>query len=355
MANHDKTEEATPKHRDESRKKGQVAKSADLNTAVVLTVGLVVVAITGPSMINATGVFMQSTFALIANPERALTGAGLSTQLQSILSLLLATLAPIAGACLAGGVVINVLTTGLHASPHALKPKLSRLSPMAGAKNIFGSRAPFDAVKAIVKVGVVGAAGAMVLIPMITSPAAAIGVTPNALGSLMTSSVKALAERCVAAYILIGLVDFVWQKRKLNQSLKMTKQEVRDESRQGNLPPEVRSAIRRRQIQAARARMMAAVPTADVVVTNPTHYAVALVYDGTRVAPEVIAKGQDLVAAQIRRIAEEHGVPIVPDPPLARALHRSVEIGQLVPEDLWGAVAQVLAFVYRVARRRAVA
>jgi flagellar biosynthetic protein FlhB len=146
----------------------------------------------------------------------------------------------------------------------------------------------------------------------------------------------------------------VFQRRRYEKSLKMTKQEVKDEMRQHTAPPEVRSAIRKRQIQVARARMMAAVPTADVVVTNPTHFAVALVYDGSKAAPEVVAKGQDLVAAQIRRIAEENHVPIVSDPPLARTLHATVEVGQLVPEQLWQAVAQLLAFVYRLAGRRKV-
>ena len=132
----------------------------------------------------------------------------------------------------------------------------------------------------------------------------------------------------------------------------MTKQEVKEESQQQSAPPEVRGAIRRRQMQAARARMMAAIPQADVVVTNPTHFAVALSYDGSHPAPIVVAKGQDLVAKQIRRIAEENDVPIVPDPPLARSLHASVEIGQMIPAELYAAVAQVLAFVYRMAGRR---
>ncbi len=131
----------------------------------------------------------------------------------------------------------------------------------------------------------------------------------------------------------------------------MTKQEVKDENRQYGVSAEVKAALRRRQMQAARARMMAAVPGADVVVTNPTHFAVALSYDGSRTAPEVVAKGKDLLALQIRRIAEEHGVPVISDPPLARALHASVEIGQIIPEELYAAVARVLAFVYRLAGR----
>src|SRR5436305_3522416 len=134
----------------------------------------------------------------------------------------------------------------------------------------------------------------------------------------------------------------------------MDKQEIKEEQKQYAPPAEVRSEMKKRQFQAARARMMADVPEADVVVTNPTHFSVALKYDGAKVAPEVVAKGQDLVALHIRRLAEEHGVPVVPDPPLARSLHASVEVGQMIPEDFFQAVAQLLAFVYRVAGKRAV-
>jgi flagellar biosynthetic protein FlhB len=132
----------------------------------------------------------------------------------------------------------------------------------------------------------------------------------------------------------------------------MDRQEVKEEQKQQQLPGEVRSALRRRQMEAARARMMAAVPQADVVVTNPTHFAVALKYDPSMAAPQVVAKGQDLVAQRIRELAADAGVPLVPDPPLARALHASVEVGRQIPEELYHAVAQVLAFVYRTAARR---
>src|SRR5205085_11984771 len=140
--------------------------------------------------------------------------------------------------------------------------------------------------------------------------------------------------------------------RRHERMLRMSKQGVKEEAKQHSVPPEVRAALRRRQVQAARQRMMAAVPTADVVITNPTHFAVALSYDGSHPAPVVVAKGQDLVAKQIRRLAEENNIPIVPDPPLARTLHKSVEIGQMIPAELFAAVAQVLAFVYRMAGRR---
>ena len=193
---------------------------------------------------------------------------------------------------------------------------------------------------------------AMALVPQLTNIGASIDTPPAALGMLINSSIMGIAERAAIAYLLIGILDFLYQRYRHGKQLKMSKHEVKEESRSANAPPEVRSAIRRRQLQAARARMMAAIPQADVVVTNPTHFAVVLSYDGSHPAPIVVAKGQDLVAKQIRRIAEESGVPIVPDPPLARSLHKSVEIGQMIPAELYAAVAQVLAFVYRMAGRR---
>jgi flagellar biosynthetic protein FlhB len=153
-------------------------------------------------------------------------------------------------------------------------------------------------------------------------------------------------------YLLIAVVDFAWQRYRHEKGLKMEKEEVKQEFKQQTVSPEVRSAIRRRQMQIARARMMADVPGADVVVTNPTHYAVALRYSSESPAPIVIAKGKDIVAERIKAIAREHGVSVIADPPLARALHASVEVGTQIPEELFGAVAQVLAFVYRTAGRR---
>ena len=191
--------------------------------------------------------------------------------------------------------------------------------------------------------------------PEMTALASTVGITPAALGALSKGKAMAVAEHAALAYLVIGVLDYGWRRYRHEQELKMTKQQVRDEARHYGVSAEVKAALRRRQMQAARARMMSAVPDADVVVTNPTHFAVALKYDGSRTAPEVVAKGQDLIAAQIRRIAEENDVPVVADPPLARALHSSTEIGQIIPEELYAAVARVLAFVYRMAGRRRLA
>jgi flagellar biosynthetic protein FlhB len=241
---------------------------------------------------------------------------------------------------------------GFRPSFGVLRPDFKRLNPVNGAKNLFGTRGLFETGKALLKIAVVGAVAVSALLPQLTSLGASVGTSPVALGRLMSSSAIGIAQRVAFAYVFIGVVDLIYQRKRLAKGLKMTKQEVKEEFKQQNGSPEVKGAIRRRQMQAARARMMAAVPQADVVVTNPTHYAVALSYDGTNPAPIVVAKGADHLAAQIRRIATENDVPIVPDPPLARSLHASVEVGQMIPSELYAAVAQVLAFVYRMASKK---
>jgi flagellar biosynthesis protein FlhB len=352
MADHDKTEKPTAKKKREARKQGQVAKSTDLNGSIVLVAGLIGIMAFGPSIVSGVADSMRSTFQQISNPGDATSDAGLHALFSAALHTLLGTLAPIAGMCLAAAVIVNVAQVSFKPSMTTIKPNFKKINPVTGFRNLFGIRVATEGLKAITKVAVVGVVVAMALLPQLTSLGASVDTPPAALGVLINSSVMGIAERAAIAYVLIGILDYAYQRYRHNKGLKMTKQEVKEETRQYALPPEVRGAIRRRQIQASRARMMASIPQADVVVTNPTHFAVALSYDGSHPAPIVVAKGQDLVAKQIRRIAEESGVPIVPDPPLARSLHKSVEIGQMIPAELYAAVAQVLAFVYRMAGRR---
>jgi flagellar biosynthesis protein FlhB len=354
MGPNDRTEKPTAKRKREARKKGQVAKSTDLNGGLVLGGGLVGLTLVAPAVVSSAGNAMRQILALTATPGAATSAAGLKTLMQIVLNVMLATVVPVGLICLGVGLVSNVAQVGFKPSFGAVRPDFKKISPITGAKNLFGARAIFETGKSLTKVGLVGAVAASALLPQLTNLGASVGTPPAALGSLMKGSVIGIAQRVVIAYVLIGIIDLIYQRRRHTKSLKMTKQEVKDEAKQTDLPAEVKGAIRRRQILAARARMMAAVPTADVVVTNPTHYAVALSYDGSQPAPVVVAKGKDLVAAQIRRIAEENEVPIVPDPPLARSLHASVELGQMIPAELYAAVAQVLAFVYRIAGRRKV-
>jgi flagellar biosynthesis protein FlhB len=351
----DKTEKATPKRQSESRKKGQVSKSTDLNSVVILMMGLIGIVFIGPNIVSATAGTMRAAFEMIATPHAITTAAGLRGLLALMEHTMEVTVAPIAVLCVAGALIVNVAQVGFRPSLTPLKPDFKKLNPLTGAKNVFGKQIGFQTLKVLAKVAVVGGVAAMTLIPMVTKNSATVGTTPMALGSLLNSNATAIIERVLAVYLLIGLVDLLWNRRTHNKQMKMSKVEVKEEAKSTQAPPEVRMAMRRRQMQAARSRMMAAIPSADVVVTNPTHYAVALRYDGAHAAPIVVAKGKNLVAVQIRRIATENNIPIVPDPPLARALHSMVEIDRMIPAELYAAVAQVLAFVYKMAGRKRIA
>jgi flagellar biosynthetic protein FlhB len=188
--------------------------------------------------------------------------------------------------------------------------------------------------------------------PKLPKLGALTGIPPAALLSQLGGQVVSIVVRVGAMLLVLAVADWFWQRHRLEKTLKMTKAEVKAEARQSDVAPEVRGAIKRKQFQQARKRMLAEIPTADVVVVNPTHFAVALRYDGTTPAPELVAKGLDHIAAAIRAAAEEHGVPIVSDPPLARTIYRQVEIGSMIPEELFAGVAEVLAYVYRIAGRR---
>jgi flagellar biosynthetic protein FlhB len=351
MPRDERTEKPTPKHRKRAREKGQVARSPDLGGSVVVVAGLFAISLMGPRIVDAGASMFRLVFSEIAQPGHATSAAGLADLLRSAVSTVGLALAPIAGVCFVAGLLAGVGQVGFRPTPQALKPDFRRINPASGLKNLLGPNALFEALKTIVKVAVVGAVAALALLPGLTGLASIVGISAGGLAAMSVGRAFGVAEDAAFAYVLIGVVDYAWKRHRHEQQLKMTKQQVKDENRQYGVSAEVKAALRRRQMQAARARMMAAVPGADVVVTNPTHFAVALTYDGRRTAPEVVAKGKDLIAMQIRRIAEENDVPVISDPPLARALHASVEIGQVIPEELYAAVARVLAFVYRLAGR----
>jgi flagellar biosynthesis protein FlhB len=355
MANDDKTEKPTGKRKGEARRKGQIAKSTEINGALVLMAGLIAISMQGPSVVNSMVGAMRALFGMVSKPNEVSSAVGLHGILSLIIHTLETTALPIGIICMSGALLANVAQVGLRPTPYLLKPNFKKLNPAQGAKQIFGKRIGFELGKVLAKVAIVGGAAAMSLVPLITNLGASMGTSPLALGSLLNSGARSIIERITIVYLLIAVVDLIHQRRTHTKTLKMTKHEVKEEGRQSDLPPEIKGAIRRRQVQAARARMMAAIPTADVVITNPTHYAVVLKYDGHLPAPVVVAKGKNLVAAQIRRIATENNIPIVPDPPLARSLHAMVQIDRMIPAELFAAVAQVLAFVYKMAGRRRIA
>lgn len=349
----DKTEKATPKRRADARKEGQVARSQDINGAVVLLASLMVLAAMAPKMMQSLKAMMSNTLMAIKTPE-VVTKDGLGPIVADNTMVLIKVVAPIAGVCLAAGLAVNIAQVRWHPSAKVLKPNFKKLNPLSGAKNTFGPQMYFESGKTVAKVGAVGGIAALALFPKFDELAALVGMSPQQLLPHLAGLILSIAYRAGAAYLLIAFVDYAWQKYRTEKQMKMSKQEVQEEAKSQDAPAEVKSAIRRRQMEQARRRMMDDVPTADVIVTNPTHYSVALRYDGEKLSPEVVAKGKDLIAFQIRKIAKEHGVPVISDPPLARGLHGSVEVGHQIPEEFFQAVAQLLAFVYRVAGRKVV-
>ena len=349
----ERTEKPTPKRRNEAKKKGQVARSNDMNGAVVMMASLMALGSFGPKLTSNLEASMYHGLSLISTPE-VVSEKGLGNLLATTFKSAGESVLPIAAVCMIAGVLVNVAQNRPKLNLSAIKPDPKKLNPAAGLKRLFSPSSAFEAGKGVVKVIVMTAVVASALLPKLDSMAGSVGMTPQDLLNTLAGTIMTIAKRGAAAYIVIAVIDYIFQRHRHEKSLKMSKEDIKEESKAQNVAPEVRAAIRRKQIQAARARMMAAVPQADVVVTNPTHFAVALKYDGTKEAPEVLAKGPDLVAKQIRKIAEEHGVPVIEDPPLARSLYASVEVGQQIPEEFFAAVAQLLAFVYRVAGRSAV-
>jgi flagellar biosynthetic protein FlhB len=344
----DKTEKATPQKKADARKKGQVAKSADLSGSVVLLAALFALSALGPrawtSMMEATREFLVlvSTPNLITRDMagQLLTDAGRAWIVAAL---------PIAVVCTITGVLVNLAQVGVKPMPGALKPDPKRLNPISGAKNIFGPRVFFETGKNVTKVAAVGAITFTAVVPKIEELGGLVGMPPGELLSTLCGMTLSIAQRAALAYLGIAVIDMAWQKYEFDKKQKMDKQEVKDEHKSQGVPAEVKNAQRRAQMQAAQGRMMDDVPTADVVVMNPTHYAVALRYSADQPAPICVAKGQDLLALRIRAIAEEAGVTVVVEPPLARSLHASVEIGRMIPEETFQAVAQLLAYVYRIA------
>jgi flagellar biosynthetic protein FlhB len=354
MAN-DKTEKATPKKKDDARKKGQVARSADVNGAAILLAGLLALSATGPKAMEQMKLAMVQTIQLMSRPE-VVDRKGVGTLFMLVGQHVALALLPVAGVCFVAGLAAAAGQVGFKPTPEAIKPDFKKLNPASGLKNLFNPQHfAFESVKNVVKTAVVGAIAALALFPKLDEMAALVGTPPQQLIPLVAATIMTIAQRAAIAYLVIAAADYLYQRYKHDKGLRMDHEEIKQEFKQMGLPAEIKSAQRRRAMELSRARMMDAVPTADVIVTNPTHYSVALKYESGSSAPIVVAKGVDNLAFKIREAAKDAGVMIVPDPPLARTLYASVEIGRQIPEGMFHAVAQLLAYVYRVAGARSVA
>jgi flagellar biosynthetic protein FlhB len=348
----DKSEEPTGKRLEESRKKGQIARSKELNTLSVTLTGTVALIIFGAYMGNVLMDIMRGNFSL---PRDVLLNEG-SMALYLLASGKQALLAvqPFFIALLIASVAGPIALGGWLFSAEALQPKASRMNPLAGLKRMFSVQALVELVKALAKFLVILAV-ALVVLSVDQDDLLAIAnepVEPAILHSLKVVGWSAFWLSC--GLILIAAVDVPFQLWSHKQKLMMTKQEVRDEYKDTEGKPEVKGRIRQLQREMAERRMMQAVPQADVVITNPTHFAVALKYDPEKgSAPLLLAKGGDFLALKIREIAQEHKVMVLESPALARAVYYSTELDEEIPAGLYLAVAQVLAYVYQLRQYRA--
>jgi flagellar biosynthetic protein FlhB len=351
MAN-DKTEKATPKKQDDARKKGQVAKSQDVNGAAILLAGLLALSALGPKAMDQMKLAMVEVLSLMSRPE-AIDKQGIGELFLIVGRHVGLAFLPIAFVCFFAGLAAAAGQVGLKPTPSAIKPDFKKLNPASGLKNLLNPQhLAFESVKNVAKTAIVGAIAAMAVFPKLDEMAALVGTPPQQLIPMVAGIVMTIAKRAAIAYLVIAAADYVFQKHKHNKGLKMDHEEIKQEFKQQGLPAEIKSQQRRRAMELSRARMMDAVPTADVIVTNPTHYSVALKYEAGSAAPIVVAKGVDNLAFKIREAAKDAGVTIVPDPPLARTLYANVEIGRQIPEDMFHTVAQLLAYVYRIAGAR---
>ncbi|HEU5474230.1 MAG TPA: EscU/YscU/HrcU family type III secretion system export apparatus switch protein [Actinophytocola sp.] len=347
MSKKDKTEKPTPKKLKEARREGRTARTPELGAwAAILTASFLI-----PGVLKAlmdTGADLLRRIAdFIARPD---PGAAVAILADGLRGGALAV-APLLGAMVLAIIASAGVQGGLRPAPKLLKPQVKRLNPLSGFKRIVGPKAWWEGAKTLLKTLVLGAVLYFVvkgLIPAVTGS----GSLPlAALIDITASQALNLIRTAAAVGLVLALVDYIVVRRRTNKELKMTKQEVRDEHKNTEGDPQLKGAIRSRQLSMSRNRMMSDIPTADVVLANPTHVAVALRYDPAKGAPRVVAKGAGPIAAKIRALATEHRVPIVRDVPLARALYKSCELGQEIPANLFAPVAHVLAFLHRLRRK----
>ena len=341
----EKTEEPTGKKLSDARNKGQVAKSQELNAAFVLFIGFWSMKILGSITYREIAGYTTYIFSHLNTTVDVETVMRLFI---SIVTVLLKTSFPIMIAIMIVAFAINVVQVGWHFTTEPLGFDLGKLNPINGFGKIFSKRSLVELLKSLFKILIIGLflyenlQDEILQMPKLIYLDLAAGLTKIA------DIIFMMAFKICAIFFAMAILDYMYQKWEHHESLKMTKQEVKEEFKHMEGDPQIKGKIRQKQREMAMSRMMQEVPKADVIVTNPTHFAVALRYaDGMR-APEVIAKGQDLVALKIKEVAREAGVVVVENKPLARALYAAVEIGGTVPPELYKAVAEVLAYVYHL-------
>jgi flagellar biosynthetic protein FlhB len=344
----EKTEEPTAKRKADARKKGQVGKSQEINAAFVLLAGFMVLKVLGG---NAVAEIMNYSTYIYGNLNVDINEESIMQMFIGMIILLAKTSIPLMVFIMIIGLAMNLAQVGLNFSTETISFDPNKLNPINGAKRMFSKRSLVELIKSLLKIIIIGYFIITYLKDEVFQIPKLIYMDIFAGLNKMSDTIFFLAFKIIGVFIIMAVLDFAYQKWQNLQDLKMSKQEVKEEFKQQEGDPKIKGKIRQKQRQMAMARMMQEVPQADVIVTNPTHFAVALKYQSGMSAPIVIAKGQDLVAQKIKEIARESKVPIVENKPLARALFAAVEIGAAIPQELYKAVAEVLAYVYRLKKK----
>jgi flagellar biosynthetic protein FlhB len=343
----ERTEEPSQRRLQDARERGQVPRSRELTNFATMIGGSAALVAIGGSLATCLSKVMRHGLSI--DPQRLRNTDGMLDSLGEACVSALTVLLPVFGALIGLILLASLLLGGWNFSMQAMAPDFTRLSPLAGMKRLFGLRGASELGKALLKCAVVGGVCAAVVSWIFRDVLALAHMEPRAAIGRGAGLVSSSFVWLCASLALVAMVDVPLQLFQFKRSLRMTRQELRDEAKESDGRPETKQRIRQMQQTLARRRMMHKVPTADVVIVNPTHFAVALKYDPAKMgAPRVLAKGLDLVALNIRRIAEEHRVPIFESPKLARALYRSTDLNKEIPAGLYVAVAQVLSYIFRV-------
>ena len=347
---HSRTEAPTPKKRKKEREKGNVARSMDVNSVVVLIAGILVIKFMGENLLSGISHFTSGIYSTLTTIQ--LTPESTIHYTQNGIWYIFGVISPILITIMILGLASNFGQVGFFYSKKALIPKFSKINPLKGVKRIFSSKSLVELVKGIVKVTIITIIGYTVIKSHINDYYSVSIMTPGAILSFIAKILFELSIKIAIVLIFLAAADYAWQNYDYEKNIKMTKQEVKEEQRQESGNSEVKGRVKSLQRQLSRTRMMNAVPNATVVVTNPTHIAVALQYAPNEPsdAPKVVAKGQRKTAERIKLLAKENDIPVLEDKPLARTLFQTLEVGMEIPPIFYQAVAEVLAKVFQMQR-----
>lgn len=344
---HSKTEAPSSKRISDARKKGQIPRSNELVPAISLLVFAMMAGGLGDYLFRNTFNFLKNS--LNTNYSVAINNNYIRTLFINNFLKAASIILPFAAIAMTLGIVINLVQTGFMLTSDPLKPDLKKINPIEGFKNIFSKKVIFNLLKNLLKLSLVFYLAIDNISQFFNQVLNSGNIGTEKLFGFMAGFAKTLIIDIASIMLILAFLDYIFQKREFKKNLMMTKQEVKDEYKEMEGNPQIKSARQQKQRQMAMMRMMSDVPTATVIVTNPTHIAIALRYDTEKdMAPVVVAKGVDAVANRIKEVAKENKVPIIENKPLARAMFKQVEIGDSVPAELYKAVAEIIALVYQL-------